>query len=124
MKIKLLVFVNGKGKFKNITREDLMRTSTVLMLFTQAVEVGWLTNTEANRLRFIAAAIRSKRVGVDPVKVFVAIVRRGLWHHITQQEEDQARASLVRYYSKRAVTESNARINDVVSELTRSLKAA
>ena len=108
-----------KSNLKNITREDLTRTSRVLELYAQAVKANWLKDSEQNRLRFIAAAIRAKKVGFEPVKVLVAIVRRGLWHHITQQEEDQARAALRKHAERRVeqnFTTSDERLKLLITQ--------
>lgn len=76
---------------RNIQFEDLRRVSTLKMLFRQAVSAKWLEDSEANFRNFVAAAVRATRIKCsDPVRVFVAIVRRQLWHHITQEQEDRA----------------------------------
>ena len=114
----------GKGKeranLKNITREDLTRTSRVLELYSQATKANWLFDSEHNRLRFVAAAIRAKRVGFEPVKVFVSIVRRGLWHHITQAEEDQAKAAMNSYQFAQARKQQGS-IDGKLAELIRKI---
>ena len=33
----------------------------------------------------------------DPVKVFIGIIRKKLWHHIMQVDEDRARAAINKY---------------------------
>ena len=67
-------------------------------LFWQAVDRRWLRESEMDALNFLAAAVRA-RFGKarDPVRVFVAIVKRGLWTHITCAEEERARAALARH---------------------------
>ena len=76
---------------RNIQFEDLRRVPTLKMLFHQAVLAKWLADSEANFRNFVAAAVRATRIQCsDPVRVFVAIVRRQLWHHITQEQEDRA----------------------------------
>ena len=107
-----------KVNLKNITSEDLTRTSLVLILYEQAVTANWLIASEQNCLRFVAAAIRAKRVGLDPVRVFVAIVRQGLWHHITQREEDQARTALRKYELTKRAKQQNS-FDGQFSELLR-----
>jgi hypothetical protein len=84
---------------RDIRPEDLRRTSRVLALYEQATRAGWLTASEANRTNFVAAAARANRARGDSVRIFVAIVRRGLWHHITGEEEARAVAALKRYES-------------------------
>jgi hypothetical protein len=81
---------------RDIRREDLTRISSVLALYEQAVHVGWLERSDANRRNFVAAAVRAARANGDAPRIFVAIVRRGLWHHITAEEEERAVAALKR----------------------------
>ena len=94
---------NGKGQplnrtplpaplLSNIRIEDLKDRERLRSLHGQAVARGWLRDCEADALNFFAAAARARTVpGGDPVRVFVGIVRRRLWHHITQAQEDEAR---------------------------------
>ncbi|MCK6570128.1 hypothetical protein L6V77_03350 [Myxococcota bacterium] len=84
--------------FRNVQREDLERFARMETLFWQAVDRRWLRESEMDVLNFLAAAVRA-RFGKarDPVRVFVAIVRRGLWTHITCAEEERARAALARH---------------------------
>lgn len=91
--------LGGLGRnpsLRDIHPEDLTRTSRVLELYEQATKAGWLGQSEANRTNFVAAAARATRAGGDSVRIFVAIVRRGLWHHITGEEEARAVAALKR----------------------------
>jgi len=80
---------------------DLKRMFSVLVLYRQAVTAGWLNDSEANQLFFIATAIRVHRTNCnDPVRVFVAIIRRNLRSYITQAQEDSARQQLRNYREK------------------------
>ena len=64
----------------------------------QVGEIGLVQASEASALAFMAAAIRARNVREgDSVRIFVGIIRRGLWQHITQAEEDEARRALARY---------------------------
>jgi hypothetical protein len=82
----------GRGPtLKDIRPEDIRRLSALRELYRQATAAGWLPRSEASFLAFAAAAVRANRASGDPVRIFVAIVRRGLWHHITQADEDRAR---------------------------------
>jgi hypothetical protein len=85
-----------RTSLRDIRREDLLRTSRVLELYDQATKAGWLVASEANRTNFVAAAARATRARGDAVRIFVAIVRRGLWHHITGEEEARAVAAVKR----------------------------
>jgi len=49
----------------------------------------------AGRLQWFAAAERALAAGErNPCGLFVAMYRQGLWHHITQAQEDSARVKL------------------------------
>lgn len=89
--------VEQRPRLSNIQPEDLKRTSRVLSLYEQAVQARWLVRSEANRQNFVAAAVRASRAVGDPARIFVCIVRRRLWHHITQDEEIRAVSALKRW---------------------------
>ena len=84
---------------KDVKREDLEQFSRCSELYRQAVEAGWIAGSEAQRLNWFAAACRAKssKTVQDPVRTFVGIVRRGLWEHITQADEERARAAVNKY---------------------------
>ena len=84
-------------RLERILPEDLGRMSRLEQLFIQAAQRGWFVPSEANALNFLAAAARATLVGYDPPRLFAGLVRRGLWSHITQAQEDLARTSLMRY---------------------------
>ena len=97
-------FLRPKPKsptLKNITTEDLHRLSRLEELYSQAVAAKWLPDCEANFRNFVSAAVRATRVTGDAVRIFVGIVRRGLWQHITQEQEERAVQALKRYREKR-----------------------
>jgi len=81
----------------NIQLDDLLNFSRTEELYRQAVTRQWIIHSENQALNWIGAAVRAKTVAGDPVRVFVAIVRKGLWHHITQEQEERARTALHRY---------------------------
>lgn len=85
-----------KPTLKNVRPDDLRRVSRLKELFTQAVKAGWLPGGEASLQNFVAAAVRATRVKGDSVRIFIGIVRRGLWHHIAKEDEDRARMALRR----------------------------
>lgn len=86
----------GLPSLSNVTAGDLHRRSHVEALYRQACAQGWLVPGEANRLNVFAAAVRAREVGGDPPRVFVTLLRRRLWHHVTQAQEDRARKALGR----------------------------
>ena len=77
---------------RDIRREDLHSEGRLRELFAQAVAKGWVKNCQADALNFFGAAVRARNAGNgDPVRIFVSLVRRRLWNHITQAQEDEAR---------------------------------
>ena len=97
---------SAKPNLKDIKLDDLHRLSRLEELYEQATAAKWLPDCEANLRNFIAAAVRATRVSGDAVRqhravrIFVGIVRRGLWHHITQEQEDRAVEAIKRYREK------------------------
>jgi hypothetical protein len=89
--------VLGKPDLRNINRDDLKSFQRTEELYWQAVGKGIIKHSESNALNWLSAADRANylRDG-DPVRVFVTIVRRQLWSHITQEQEERARLALSR----------------------------
>jgi hypothetical protein len=81
---------------RNIKLADLRRLSRLKTLYAQATAERWLEHSEANLRNFIAAAARATRVDGDAVRIFVGIVRRGLWHHLSIEDENRATQALKR----------------------------
>lgn len=91
---------NGKRKptLRDIRPDDIKDFAALRGLFFQAVKAGWLKNSEASFLNWLAAAVRANSVRVrDPVRVFVSVVRGGRWDFITQAQEERARVILRRH---------------------------
>jgi hypothetical protein len=105
----------GEVRLRDVRPADIRRLSSLRELYDQAVCAGWLRGSEASFLAFAAAAVRANRVGTDPVRLFVAIVRRGLWHHVTAADEDRARAVIGRDRER----ESLGAVNSVIQGLLR-----
>lgn len=82
---------------RRIRREDLFHFDRTEALYFQAVERRWIPNSEAMALNFLSAVVRAREVGKDPPRLLVTVVRKGLWHHITQAQEERARQALVRF---------------------------
>ena len=79
----------------HVTPEDLRNPMRLDQLYQQATETGSLPHCEFSRLNWFAAADRALSVGAEnPCGLFISITRRKLWHHITQEQEDRARAKL------------------------------
>ena len=88
----------GEPCLRNVQREDLMSYSRTESLYRQAVKASWVGDSEASLLNWMSAAVRAKSCRArDPVRVFVGIVKRGLWSHITEADEERARRAIVRY---------------------------
>jgi len=67
-------------------------------LFEQGIRAGWANGSEAEFLNWTATAVRALRVKVrDPVRVFIAIVKRRRWELITQEQENMARIAIGRF---------------------------
>jgi hypothetical protein len=82
----------------DVILDDLKDFHRSRELFRQAVRRNVIADSEASFLNWIAAAVRARSCeSRDPVKVFLGIVRRGLWSHITQEDEDRARTAIRRY---------------------------
>jgi len=79
---------------REVTLADLGDVSRLLALHQQARVRGWLRGGEAERLNVVAAAVHARRVGQDPCRLFVALLRDRRWEVITQDDEDQTRALL------------------------------
>ncbi len=86
---------DSRPRLSNIKPPDLLAVERLDTLFDEAASVGLVTCTSADRLRFFSAAARALRLGShNPCGFFAAIVRRGLWHFISQVDEDRAIAQL------------------------------
>ena len=90
----------GKPSLRSIRPDDLRRVSSVMSLYEQATRAGWLERSEANLRNFVAAAVRATQVRGDAARIFVTIVRRRLWHHITLEQEERAIQAIKRVGGK------------------------
>lgn len=81
--------------FRRVHEEDLRNGQRLAVLFEQALRDGLVGSSESDRLKFLSAAERALRVGTtNKAGLFVAVVRRGLWHHVSTLDEDRARRRL------------------------------
>ena len=88
----------GQASLFDVTREALFSFKQVERLYFEACILGLIENCEASALNFLSAAIRARQAkNGDSARIFASIIRRKLWDHITQAEEGQARAALLRY---------------------------
>ncbi|MCC7316640.1 MAG: hypothetical protein IT419_17755 [Planctomycetes bacterium] len=86
---------NGRGTqptLRHVVAQDLRDPRRLLELHRQAVVAKLMTTSECDRLRFFAAAEHAKVIGTrNPCGLFATLIRRGLWHFATQEDEDAAR---------------------------------
>ncbi len=76
----------------NIRLADLHDRERLRSLHRQAIARGWLLDCEADTLNFFGAAVRARSTAArDPVRVFVDIVRKRRWNHVTQAHEEEGR---------------------------------
>ncbi|WP_435022556.1 hypothetical protein TA3x_005752 (plasmid) [Tundrisphaera sp. TA3] len=84
-----------RPSLRDIRPEDLRDPARILDLHRRAIAAGWATGSEADRLRYVAAAAHARAVGVaNPPGLFRAIVEGRRWGSLTQQDEDRARSQL------------------------------
>lgn len=81
----------------DIKPEDLGETSRLLNLHEQASKRNLIGDSEADRLKFIAAAVHAQAVAKEPCRLFSWLLRSGRWEVITQADEDEASARLKRH---------------------------
>ena len=78
--------------------EDLKDTGRLLELYEQAVELGLVTESEHDRLRFVAAAEHARIIGTkNPCGLFVRLVRGGLLNFVTYDDEVAASVRIRRH---------------------------
>src|SRR5262249_24084758 len=76
----------------------LRDTGRLLDLYDQAVGQGLVPASEWGRLRFVAAAEHARIIGTrNPCGLFVRLVRGGLFHFATQDDETSAGVRLRRH---------------------------
>lgn len=111
-----------KPDLRDIGPGDLRRLEPLRELFRQAVAARWLPAGEASFLGFTAAAVRANRATGDAVRIFVAVVRRKLWHHISQADEERAREVIGRE-ARRLTCQQDSVLAAITEALSRSKHA-
>jgi hypothetical protein len=81
---------------RNVRLEDLCSISRLLVLYQQAVALGYFRSREASLLSFFAASVKARRGSATPVPLFVWTIKNG-FRNVSGGDEDYARAKLVRY---------------------------
>jgi hypothetical protein len=88
----------GKPELRHVVPEDLKDTGRLLELYEQAVELGLVTGSEHDRLRFVAAAEHARVIGTkNPCGLFARLVRGGLLHFVTYDDEVAASVRMRRH---------------------------
>ena len=87
----------GKNRpdLRNIQLDDLTDSTRLAALLSQAIANGAVSSSQAARLQWFGAAERAVEVAThNPCGFFAAIFRRGLWHHVSNAQEETARLKL------------------------------
>jgi hypothetical protein len=88
----------AKADLRHVLPGDLRDTGRLLELYIQAVSLGLAAASEWGRLRFVAAAEHARVIGTkNPCGLFVRLVRGGLWHFATGDDEEAASLRLRRH---------------------------
>ena len=75
--------------------EDLKDTGRLLDLLGQAIDRKLVGSSEADRLKFVAAAEHALAIGQgNPPGLFAYLLRGACWRYITQGDEDRANARI------------------------------
>lgn len=106
----------GKPTMRHVVMADLLDPERMMALHRHAAESGLISQSVCDRLRFFAAAEHAKAIGTrNPCGLFAFLVRKKLWHFITQDDEDEATRILKR--SSRTPSESRRPSENVESGL-------
>lgn len=82
----------GRPGLRRVVEADLGDADRLASLHCEAAARGLCEKGEAGMLRIFTAAAHSRRVGrANPCGLFATIVRNGLWHHASVEDEDCAR---------------------------------
>jgi hypothetical protein len=100
-----------KTTINNIVIEDLQSFYRTEELYRQAVKAHWIAASENNFLNWMAAAVRAKsQKDADQVRLFVAIIKRKLFHFITSEQEERARRAIQKFRYGAELTEEMRRL--------------
>jgi hypothetical protein len=88
----------AKADLRHVLPGDLRDTGRLLELYMQAVSLGLAAASEWGRLRFVAVAEHARVIGTkNPCGLFVRLVRGGLWHFATGNDEETASVRIRRH---------------------------
>jgi hypothetical protein len=111
----------------DIRVDDLKDTARLLDLHRQAIDRKLVGASEADRLRFVAAAEHALAIGkANPCGLFAYLVRGACWRYITQGDEDRANARIKAFLRGPAlpsVAASRPQDRPVLSEDARKVQA-
>lgn len=111
----------GQKPLRQLRERELVHTPALNRRFREMVEGGLLEASEADRLRFFAAAQHALRVGrQNPCGLFYAVVTRGLWQFISHADEEGARA-LLREPAEAGQPRGRRRLDNLVTDLAAAL---
>ena len=84
---------------QHIVPDDLHDTARLLALFEQAQRHELIGPSDSARLTFLATAEHARVIGsTNPCGLFAALIRRQLWHYVTDSDEDAASARLKQHW--------------------------
>ena len=76
---------------RHIVLEDLRDTDRLLTLFEHAQTQGLIGKSDSERLTFLATAEHAWVIGSkNPCGLLAELIRRKLWHYVTESDEDAA----------------------------------
>ena len=79
----------------HVREGDLKDPRMTLSLYGELRREGLVGSSESERLKIFAVAEHAKAYGKRNIPgLFMTIIRRGLWGHLTQSDEDKARRAL------------------------------
>lgn len=86
---------HDQPRLADVQPGDLVDPHRLRRLCDEAVERGWISGSEHDRLRVCSAAAHARRVGrSNPCGLFVAVLRRGLWRYLSNDDDDAGRGLL------------------------------
>lgn len=90
----------GTGvSIRDVKPEDLKSTGRTLELHVQAARAGLVTDSEADRLKVVAAAEHALAVATTNAPgLFATVLRKGLFGFLTQDDEDAARRRIREHF--------------------------
>jgi hypothetical protein len=84
---------------RDIQPEDFREFARNEILYWQAVNLGLIRHSEANALNWVSASIRARETE-NPARIFMGIIKKKLFHHVTQAQEEIARNAIKRRREK------------------------